>query len=153
MNVCICSYILDIFVEWWITYHIKCANIRVFHISHWQYHLLHIIHGCIWIFDHKIKSRNYNVSCGYRAFNLVTTLPFIYKLVLAPIINQRFLSVIDRQMIYCPNMKRMIDFPYWSIQWLIDDEPILSFCTNCSSITALLISSSISVKKMLILKQ
>ena len=77
--------------------------------------------------DHIIKCRNYNVSSGYRAVNLVTTLPFIYKLVLAPIINQRFLSVIDRQMIYCPNMKRMIDFPYWSIQWLIDDEPILSF--------------------------
>ena len=75
--------------------------------------------------DHIIKCRNYNVSSGYRAVNLVTTLPFIYKLVLAPIINQRFLSVIDRQMIYCPNMKRMIDFPYWSTQWLIDDEPYI----------------------------
>ena len=111
------------------------AKFLLIHFTHWQYQWLHIIHGCIWIFDHIIKCRNYKVSSGNRAVNLVTTLPFIYKLVLAPIINQRFLSVIDRQMIYCPNMKRMIDFPYWSIQWLIDDElylPILSklFITN-----------------------
>ena len=25
-------------------------------------------------------------------------------------------------MIYCPSLRRVINFPYWSILWLIDDE-------------------------------